>query len=177
MDYLIHYGIKGQKWGERRFQNEDGTLTPAGKSRYSKTLDYGDYIDESNRKHPESAGGGEEPEDDMDEDDENVGGKKKKKKRKSGGHHAPEKEKSFMELVSEERQRRLEKKAKKKVEAAVQALDELNKESVHGEKMKRKRLGEQRRFGTDKLIVKNKYSFESFVNAGKEHMRRSMSKK
>lgn len=30
----MHYGIKGQKWGRRRFQNEDGTLTPAGKERY-----------------------------------------------------------------------------------------------------------------------------------------------
>ena len=36
-DFLIHYGIKGQKWGVRRFQNEDRTLTPAGKERYRKT--------------------------------------------------------------------------------------------------------------------------------------------
>lgn len=31
--YLAHHGIKGQKWGQRRYQNEDGTLTPAGKQR------------------------------------------------------------------------------------------------------------------------------------------------
>ena len=31
---LRHHGIIGQKWGVRRFQNEDGTLTPAGKDRY-----------------------------------------------------------------------------------------------------------------------------------------------
>lgn len=31
---LCHYGIKGQKWGVRRYQNEDGTLTNAGKARY-----------------------------------------------------------------------------------------------------------------------------------------------
>lgn len=30
---LSHYGIKGQKWGVRRFQNSDGTLTPEGKAR------------------------------------------------------------------------------------------------------------------------------------------------
>lgn len=31
---LYHYGIKGQKWGVRRFENEDGTLTPEGRERY-----------------------------------------------------------------------------------------------------------------------------------------------
>jgi hypothetical protein len=34
MSELYHYGIKGQKWGIRRYQNEDGTLTPEGKKRY-----------------------------------------------------------------------------------------------------------------------------------------------
>lgn len=33
-NYLVHYGIPGQKWGNRRFQNEDGSLTPAGEQRY-----------------------------------------------------------------------------------------------------------------------------------------------
>lgn len=32
---LKHHGILGQKWGIRRFQNEDGTLTSAGKERYN----------------------------------------------------------------------------------------------------------------------------------------------
>lgn len=36
-DELFHYGIKGQKWGVRRFQNEDMSLTPAGRERYSKS--------------------------------------------------------------------------------------------------------------------------------------------
>lgn len=33
MDELMHYGIKGQKWGVRRFQNADGSYTAAGKRR------------------------------------------------------------------------------------------------------------------------------------------------
>lgn len=31
---LYHHGIKGQKWGQRRFQDESGKLTPAGRERY-----------------------------------------------------------------------------------------------------------------------------------------------
>lgn len=34
-NYLAHYGIIGQKWGIRRFQNPDGSYTAAGKIRYS----------------------------------------------------------------------------------------------------------------------------------------------
>lgn len=32
---LNHWGIKGMKWGVRRYQNKDGGLTPAGRKRYS----------------------------------------------------------------------------------------------------------------------------------------------
>jgi hypothetical protein len=39
-DYVAHFGIKGMKWGVRRYQNNDGSLTSAGKSRYNKKSDH-----------------------------------------------------------------------------------------------------------------------------------------
>lgn len=39
---LYHWGIKGMKWGVRRFQNPDGSLTPAGKKRYSAEVGEGE---------------------------------------------------------------------------------------------------------------------------------------
>lgn len=39
MEYnLKHSGIKGMKWGVRRYQNKDGSLTPAGKKRYDRDI-------------------------------------------------------------------------------------------------------------------------------------------
>ena len=34
-DELCHYGIRGMRWGIRRYQNSDGSLTTAGRNRYS----------------------------------------------------------------------------------------------------------------------------------------------
>ena len=42
MNYLEHHGIKGQKWGIRRYQNPDGTYTKAGIKRYGMNLDIND---------------------------------------------------------------------------------------------------------------------------------------
>jgi hypothetical protein len=45
---LYHYGTKGMKWGVRRYQNSDGSLTPAGKKRYERD------IQENNSKKKEN---------------------------------------------------------------------------------------------------------------------------
>lgn len=33
-NYLVHHGVKGMKWGIRRYQNKDGSLTSAGRKKY-----------------------------------------------------------------------------------------------------------------------------------------------
>lgn len=49
MEYeLYHWGIKGMKWGIRRFQNKNGSLTPFGKKRYSEP--HGDYTNAHSKK-------------------------------------------------------------------------------------------------------------------------------
>jgi hypothetical protein len=46
---LYHAGIKGMKWGVRRYQNKDGSLTPAGKKRYDR--DTKDMNDKKKQKY------------------------------------------------------------------------------------------------------------------------------
>lgn len=36
--WLCHHGVKGQKWGVRRYQNPDGSLTPEGRQKYLKEI-------------------------------------------------------------------------------------------------------------------------------------------
>lgn len=45
-NYLQHYGTRGMKWGVRRYQNKDGSLTAAGKKRYYSDADKAGYTQE-----------------------------------------------------------------------------------------------------------------------------------
>lgn len=47
---LSHWGIKGMRWGVRRYQNKDGTLTPAGKKRQAKNEVHDDYAKAHDKK-------------------------------------------------------------------------------------------------------------------------------
>lgn len=46
---LAHYGTPGMHWGERKYQNKDGTLTEAGKKRYSKAGSLARLVGEAKR--------------------------------------------------------------------------------------------------------------------------------
>ena len=46
---FYHAGVKGMKWGVRRYQNKDGSLTPAGKKRYDRDVQENNAKKKDNR--------------------------------------------------------------------------------------------------------------------------------
>lgn len=51
---LAHYGVRGMKWGVRRFQNSDGSYTSAGKKRKQKESVHEDYANAHSKKSVKS---------------------------------------------------------------------------------------------------------------------------
>lgn len=51
---IMHHGVKGQRWGVRRYQNADGTLTKAGVARYAKAQYRQDKEASSSGNNPRS---------------------------------------------------------------------------------------------------------------------------
>ena len=124
-DYLEHYGIKGMKWGIRRFQNKDGSLTKAGLKRYSDAAsDVASKVGEAVAKGGKKLG-------------ETAGKAAQAAKEKISEKHAQRKEEKRIEklmskpirkLTEEERIERMDRKMKEKalldLEKNVRNLDE-----------------------------------------------------
>lgn len=56
-EFLKHHGVKGQKWGVRRYQKNDGSLTPLGKRRLDEWADDDEGLNQRGKAHVRSYDG------------------------------------------------------------------------------------------------------------------------
>ena len=78
-NYIKHHGVKGQKWGVRRFQNKDGTLTPAGKKKYGSKDNFDKQYPEDVKKSINKAKSGLNKASDVVDKAKDINAKKVKK--------------------------------------------------------------------------------------------------
>lgn len=109
-DELEHFGLKGMKWGVRRFQNKDGSLTEAGKQRYANTgnLESG------------GGGGGGAPEEEDEETKKAI-----EEAAKKAGMTVDEYRKKFADKVAE-----IKKKASETASAVGKSLNDIGSDKV-----------------------------------------------
>lgn len=154
-DYLEHYGIKGMKWGVRRFQNKDGSLTNAGLKRYGSAV--GKAVVEGGKKLGEVAGkAATAAKDKISEKHAQRKEKKRVKKLMS---------KPIRKLTEEERIERMDRKMKEKellsLEKNVKELDSSA-------------MSKGRKFVEDMVT---KVAIPSVLNAGQKQLEAFLNKK
>lgn len=150
-DHLEHYGIRGMKWGVRRFQNKDGSLTKAGLKRY------GNAVAEAGKKVGKA-----------------VGEAARATTNKISEKHAQRKEEKRVEklmskpirkLTEEERIERMDRKTKEK---ELRMLEKNVKELRESDKSK------GRKFVEDMVT---KVAIPSVLNAGEKQLTAFLNKK
>lgn len=109
-DVLCHHGVKGMKWGVRRYQNKDGSLTYAGKKRALKMQNQYNELSKDKKYHDKDGNltyAGRKKELKMKEQYSTLTGGKQLRKYQSKGENA-NKEKSISEMTDEEIQAKID---------------------------------------------------------------------
>lgn len=102
---LYHHGTKGMKWGIRRYQNKDGSLTPAGRKRYNaevESLKNREKVIKNKERVKSQRAKLAEKKAELDAREEALKPPKKTKDKNAGKHKAGTKQKSVKDMTDEE---------------------------------------------------------------------------